>query len=77
MTWYAVAEDRAWDGSTPGELAKARNWTLSRDPEATGWSTDGGYDGYGMTRALAQFFADAANRAEAEGVLAPAEGGGE
>ena len=28
-------------------------WTLSADPREDGWNTDGGYGGYGLTRALA------------------------
>jgi hypothetical protein len=36
-------------------------WTVSEDPERAGWNTDSGYHGYGLTKAQAQFLADAAN----------------
>jgi hypothetical protein len=36
-------------------------FTVSTDPNKPGWETDGGYDGYGLTKAQAQFLVDAAN----------------
>jgi hypothetical protein len=36
-------------------------FTVSNDPNEPGWDTDGGYDGYGLTKAQAQFLVDAAN----------------
>ena len=37
-------------------------WTLSRDPDETGWNTDSGYSGYGLLKADAEELANAANR---------------
>ena len=53
MTWYAVALRCDAD---PAE----RVWTLSENPDKTGWETDGGYDGYGLTKEKATTLADAA-----------------
>lgn len=36
-------------------------FTVSTDPNTPGWQTDGGYDGYGLTKSQAQFLVDAAN----------------
>ena len=41
----------------------AKVWTLSRSPTETGWETDGGYSGYGLSYGDARELADAANRA--------------
>lgn len=67
MTWYVVAEDRSWREDTPEEEAEAKVWTLSEDPDECGWNTDGGFNGYGLTKAKAQFLCDAANEAETKG----------
>ena len=64
MAWYVVSEDRSWTGDTVEELAQETIWTVSRQPDECGWQTDGGCHGYGLTKADAQFLADAANRAE-------------
>ena len=65
MTWYAVCEDQSSRGLTPEEAAVARVWTVSRSPDQCGWITDSGVEGYGLTRADAEFLARAANAAEA------------
>lgn len=65
MTWFIVAEDRAWREETEEQAAQVEVWTLSRDPNVCGWNTDGGYDGYGLTKSDAQFLCDAANEKEA------------
>lgn len=65
MTWYVVTEDRSWRGETEAGSAAEKVWTVSRDPEKPGWETDGGFSGYGLTKADAQFLADAANEKEA------------
>ena len=44
-------------------------WTISDDPRQTGWNTDSGYAGYGLTKAAAQFLCDAANAAVAAGAI--------
>jgi hypothetical protein len=57
--WYVVAyEDRRDD---PNALI----WTVSRNPDETGWETDTGCGGYGLTKADAEELANAANRARA------------
>jgi hypothetical protein len=37
---------------------------LSRDPNTTGWNTDSGHPGYGLTKADAEELANAANEIE-------------
>jgi hypothetical protein len=56
MRWHVVAFDET---AEPHE----RVWTVSRDPTKTGWETDAGYEGYGLTKAEAQELANAANQA--------------
>jgi hypothetical protein len=48
-----------------------RTWTISTDPDEEGWDTDDGYQGSGgLTRAEAEWLAEAANeRLEREGRL--------
>lgn len=36
-------------------------WTLSCDPNIPGWNTDGGYEGYGLAKDIADFLAESAN----------------
>jgi hypothetical protein len=52
--FYAIAEQ---DYADP----ERRCWTVSEDPEWPGWGTDSGCAGYGLTKAQAQFLAEAAN----------------
>jgi len=54
--WYVVCSALATDPDP-----KDRIWTLSHDPKHTGWNTNHGTPGYGMTKAQAQELADAAN----------------
>lgn len=60
MTWYAVRDD--FESQTADER---QIWTVSKNPKLCGWCTDSGCDGYGLTRAEAEFFAMAANEKEA------------
>jgi len=58
--WYVVRdEDCSYDIDDP----KPEVWTLSLDPKEPGWDTDSGYPGYGLTKALAEELANAANAA--------------
>jgi hypothetical protein len=54
--WYVTCSESATD-PRPEEAI----WTLSRDPNDTGWETDAGYDGYGLTKKDAEELANAAN----------------
>ena len=54
--WYVVS-CTDWGPSLPEE----RVWTLSRCLDKPGWNTDGGCDGYGLTKSDADFLAAAAN----------------
>jgi hypothetical protein len=36
-------------------------WTVSLQPDAPGWNTDGGTSGYGMSEGYARFLAESAN----------------
>jgi hypothetical protein len=56
MTWFVVADEYCGDPS-PEELV----WTVSKNPKITGWNTDSGYPGYGLTKADAEELAFAAN----------------
>lgn len=58
MTWYAA---HAWDNEPPDD---AQIWSVGRDPKRTGWCTDSGCDGYGLTRAEAEWLVAAANEKE-------------
>ena len=55
--WYATVDSSCCYPDDPD----ARVWTVSRDPHATGWRTDSGHDGYGLTKAEAEELANAAN----------------
>jgi hypothetical protein len=58
MTWYVVADKDSSD------MDKERTiWTLSQNPTETGWATDMGCTGYGLTHAKAEALAKAANAA--------------
>lgn len=65
MAWEVITEQR-------GCSAEERVWTLTRRPGVSGWNTDGGFDGYGLTRATAEWLARVANEAESRGDAAPA-----
>lgn len=56
MTWYVVA-DKFCSDPTPENTV----WTVSKDPKRTGWETDCGHRGYGLTKAEAEELASAAN----------------
>lgn len=58
--WYVVRDE--WC-SYDIDDDEAKVWTLSRSPDETGWETDGGYSGYGLSYGDAQELASAANRA--------------
>lgn len=55
--WYAVCDPFSSSKDDPD----AWIWTLSKDPNETGWNTDGGFDGYGLTKADADHLAACAN----------------
>jgi len=53
--WFATCDE--WSSKDP----EAQIWTLSEDPAKTGWETDNGFPGYGLTKAKAELLANAAN----------------
>lgn len=58
--WYVVCDPCASvDEDDP--LEGRRIWTLSRDPNFTGWNTDSGCSGYGLLKVDADWLAAAAN----------------
>jgi len=57
--WYVVADDDA--GAAYLGDPDMQIWTVSKHPRECGWETDGGFPGYGLTRADAEFLATAAN----------------
>lgn len=60
MTWHVVCDPNATNPK-PGDPI----WTVSRDPKRTGWETDSGYWGYGLTLNEAMVLASSANTCEA------------
>lgn len=57
--WYVVCSALATSPEPEDRI-----WTLSHDPKHTGWNTDHGTPGYGLTKTQAQELADAANEQE-------------
>lgn len=55
--WYVTIDKQSSYIGEPDECV----WTVSRDPNTTGWCTDSGYSGYGLTKADAEELANAAN----------------
>ena len=60
MTKWFVTVDKYCSYPNPEEHV----WTISRDPNDTGWETDSGYSGYGLLKKDAEELANAANRIE-------------
>jgi hypothetical protein len=58
--WYVTIDKQSSYIDEPDECV----WTVSRDPNTTGWCTDSGYSGYGLTKADAEELANAANEIE-------------
>jgi hypothetical protein len=58
--WYVTIDKQSSYIDEPDEWV----WTVSRDPNHTGWCTDSGYSGYGLTKADAEELANAANEIE-------------
>jgi hypothetical protein len=58
--WYVTADKHSSHLDDPDE----RVWTLSRNQSTTGWNTDSGHPGYGLTKADAEELANAANEVE-------------
>jgi hypothetical protein len=54
--WYVVCSTCATDPQPEDRI-----WTISRKPDEEGWITDGGYPGYGLTKAEAEELTAAAN----------------
>jgi len=59
MTWHVVKSGYC----SSADEDDAAVWTVSEEPNKTGWETDSGQDGYGLTKARARFLCDAANAA--------------
>jgi len=60
--WYVVCDpDVSWPDMPGNPIDKRDIWTVSRKPKKPGWETDGGHNGYGLPKKLAQELADAAN----------------
>ena len=58
--WYVTIDKHSSHIAEPDECV----WTISRDPGCTGWNTDSGHFGYGLTKADAEELANAANEIE-------------
>jgi len=57
VRWYVIVDSSCSYLDDPD----AKVWTLSRDPDETGWRTDSGHNGYGLTKADAEELANSAN----------------
>jgi len=58
--WYVVRSNSASEyDDIPFDEREI--WTLSKNPNEEGWTTDSGASGYGLTRRDAEFLAQAAN----------------
>ena len=57
--WYVVIDKNCTDPHPEEHV-----WTVSRDPDETGWCTDSGFQGYGLQMADAEELANAANDIE-------------
>jgi hypothetical protein len=62
MRLYVVCDRHTSYRDDPG----AKIWTLSETLEDTGWETDSGFPGYGLTRAMAEYIAGCVNAANEE-----------
>lgn len=40
------------------------SWTITNNPDKNGWNTDGGFDGYGLPKELAQWICNILNNYE-------------
>ena len=58
--WYVTIDKHSSHIDDPDECV----WTVSRDLGCTGWNTDSGHSGYGLTKADAEELANAANEIE-------------
>lgn len=58
--WYAVC-DHNCSYEEGADRDAALVWTVSTDLIKTGWNTDSGFLGYGLSRLDAEFLARAAN----------------
>lgn len=63
MTWYVKndCDPKYYTDKEFKELELDEIWTITTDPEHAGWETDGGADGYGLPKELAQWICDKLN----------------
>lgn len=57
--WHVVVDKYCTDPEPEDHV-----WTVSRDPNETGWTTDSGCNGYGLPKADAEELANSANEIE-------------
>ena len=58
--WFVTVDKHCMYPNDPDAYV----WTLSHDPNETGWETDSGYSGYGLLKRDAEELANAADRIE-------------
>lgn len=56
--WF-IKQDRFF--SKEGQ--ELQSWTITTNPEFSGWNTDSGYDGYGLPKELAEWICNHLNTA--------------
>lgn len=65
MTWYVVYGGAEVGAESDPEDDVLQVWTVSQNPKDSGWVTDCGHPGYGLSKKTARFLVDAANEKEA------------
>lgn len=74
MPWFAVCNFGVCDADSADIVDDRQLWTVTQNPTVPGWDTDGGCEGYGLTKAEADFLVAAANEKEArDGASGPWE----
>lgn len=50
-----------WFIHTEFEVKDRQNYTITTNPEISGWNTDSGYESYGLPKEVAQFIVEVLN----------------
>ena len=50
-----------WHIHTEFEIEGRHNYTITTNPEFSGWNTDSGYEGYGLPKEVASFIVEVLN----------------
>jgi len=61
MTWYIKKDSNPIYTEEEIKEMEIELWTITTHPEHDGWETNGGADGYGLPKELAQWICDKLN----------------